>query len=447
MKRLLPILVILFLFTAAAFYSVTVTSCNPITKNDTTIHNNGTVISGHVYDESGYPFPGVRVYASPTNYTTTLRDGFFSLSNVSYPVSLIVKKEGDSTINVYQNLNANNPNLTCITYSQNTNFNEGVFILKYPLITPDKSLLVQFASEDIITFSYNYSVSDTVSARIPIKWQGDKQTVLGKLILITCKKSPFEPFLISSYEGYAEKTFYIDTNRIINTTFFASDFTANPEEAVVNLRNNSFGISSDVNVSFSLAGNNNSDLHLDYLNFRGERDFIVPKIFPTNRIHATALNQYSETNQDNYVINNGFTLENSILTFPALPEIALLNPPLNSTMVDSTTTFTVTGNTSSTGVYLYTFTIVGNFFHSVYIHNASPTFTYPDLSAYGFNLRKGTNYKWKVEKMAPFGNLDDYCSVPTNKILKNYDIQANSSLFTTKADTVITPRPVLGRTK
>lgn len=441
MRRIFSIVVPAVILLTAAFYSVTITSCQNVLKNDTTIHNNGTTIQGHVYDYAGFPFPGVKVYSSPTNYTTTLRDGYFSLSNVSYPVTLIAKKDGDSAINVYQNLNANNPNLTCNTSNtENTNVVEGVFIIHYPVVSPDKAMLIQFACEDIIKFNYEYSVSDTMLARIPIKWQGDKQTLLGKLILMKYKRNPFDPFLITSYDTYAEKTFYIDTNRIINTTFYESDFTANPDEAVVNVRNNSYGISSDVNLYFSLAGNNNSDLRLDHLNYRGERDFIVPKIFPVNRIHVTAFNKYSAATDDNYVINNGFVLENSIITFPAIPEIALLNPALNAVDIDSTAIFTVNGNTSSTGVYLYNFTIEGNFFHSVYIYNASPTFTYPDLSGYGFNLRKGSNYKWTVKKMAPFGNLDDYCSAPTNKILKSYDTQANASYFMTKADTVITPK-------
>jgi len=441
MRRILPFFVVFIFLLAAAFYSVTVTSCNPITKPDTTIINNGTVISGHVYDQNGFPFPGVRVYASPTNYTTTLRDGFFSLSNISYPVSLIVKKDGDSAINVYQNLNANNPNLTCNTSnSENTNFKEGEFFIHYPIVQPNKSMLIQFASEDIIRFSYSYSIQDTVSARVPISWQGDKSTLYGKLILMTCTRNPFPPFQITSYDSYAEKTFYIDTNRIINTTFVGTDFSTNPDEAIISVRNNSYGINSDVNVYFSLSGNNNSDLQLEHYDFRGTRDFVVPKIFPTNRMRILARNAYSESNLDNYVIYNAFTLENSIATFNGLPEIALLNPPLNSATADSTTDFTVTGNTSSTGVYMYNFTIEGNFFYSVYIYNASATFKYPDLSAYGFNLKRGTGYKWSVQKMAPFGNLDDYCSVPTNKIIKNFDIQANASYFSTRPPDTVSVR-------
>lgn len=448
MRRIFPIFVIVILLLTAAFYSVTVTSCNPITKPDTTNNNNGTVISGKVFDLNGYPFPGVKVYASPTNFTTTLPDGFFSLANISYPVSLVVKKDGDSTINIYQNLNANNPNLTYNSYSENTSFNEGEFFIHYPALTSDKSMLIQFATEDIITFSYNYSISDTVSARVPIKWEGNKQTLFGKLILIPYKRNPFSPFLISSYEGYAEKTFYIDTNRIINTTFTADDFTTNPSEGIISVRNNGFGISVDNNIYFSLSGNTNSDMLLEHYSFSGNFDFVVPNIFTVNRMRLISRRPYSVSNEDNYVINNAYTPENSIVTFNPIPEIALLEPPLNSTTVDSTTLFKVTGNTSTPGVYLYNYTIDGNFFYSVWIYNASAEFTYPDLSGYGlFNLRKGTNYKWSVQKVTPFGNLDDYCSAPVNKILKNYDIQSNSSRFMTKADTVVIPSPVLKKRK
>ncbi len=445
MGRILPYFFVIIFLLAAAFYSVTVTSCNPITKPDTTIHNNGTVISGHVYDLKGYPFPGVKVYASPTNYTTTLGDGFFSLANISYPISLIVKKDGDSTINVYQNLNANNPNLTYNTYSDNTNYKEGEFFIKYPLIPADKSLLIQFTSEDIISFSYNYSIRDTVSARVPITWEGNKQTLFGKLILMSYTRNPFQPFLIRSYDSYAERSFYIDTNRIINTTFdSASFYSANPDEGIVNVRNFNFSSTSDNNIYFSLAGNTNSDMALENYNFRGTFDFVVPKIFSTNRMHMTTYNPYTS---DSYIINNAYMPENSIITFNGIPEIALLNPPLNSANVDSTTQFFAKGNTTNPGVYCYQFVPEGNFVYSVWIYNNTETFTYPDLSKYGFNLKKGTAYKWTVQKFSPFGNLDDYCSVPTNKILKNFDVQVNASYFVTKADTVIAPRPYVNRTK
>ncbi len=438
MRRIFPILVTGFLFFTAAFYSATFTSCYNVVKTDSTAQN-GTTIQGNVYDISGFPFPGVKVYSSPTNYTTTLGDGYFSLSNVSYPLTLIVKKDGDSTINVYQNLNANNPKLTYNSYSENTNYKEGAFIINYPLITPDKSLLIQFASEDIINFSYNYSIGDTVSARVPIRWEGNKSTLFGKLILITYKRDLFAPFLISSYEAYAEKTFYIDTNRIINTTFYAEDFATNLEEAVVNVRNFNFGSTADNRIYFSLAGNTNSDLFLENYNFRGDFDFVVPKIFANNRLHITTTVPYTN---DSYISNNAFTQENSIITFNGIPEIGLLTPALNATDVDSTSTFSVAPNTTTPGVYCYMFQPEGNFTYGVWIYNTSQSFTYPDLSAYGFNLKRGTPYKWIVQKMAPFGNLDDYCSVPPNKIIKNYDTQTNASYFITKADTVVSPKRV-----
>jgi hypothetical protein len=187
-----------------------------------------------------------------------------------------------------------------------------------------------------------------------------------------------------------------------------------------------------------LAGNTNSDLFLDNYNFRGDFDFIVPKIFANNRMHITTNAPYST---DSYIANNAFTPENSIVTFNGIPEIALITPPLNGTDVDSTTTFFVKGNTTSVGVYCYNFNIEGNFLYSVWIYSASDTFTYPDLSAFGFNLRRGASYKWSVQKMAPFGNLDDYCSVPTNKILKNFDTQGNASYFSTRPPDTVSFRP------
>lgn len=438
MRRILPFIVTVSLLLIAAFYSVTLTSCqNPITKTDTTIHNNGTTISGHVYDVNGFPYKGVKVYASKTNFTTTLKDGFFSLSNITYPINLMILKDGDSTMNVYQGLNANNPNLTYNSYTENSNYNEGAFFINYPAVQPGKYLLIQFSSEDIISFSYNYSIHDSVHAEIPLTWQGDKQTLLGKLILMTYRRDAFAPFLISSYDAYAERTFYIDTNRIINTTFLGTDFTANPDEAVVNIRNYPYSPSSDNIIKFSLAGNTNSDMFLDNYNFRGSFNFVVPKIFANNRMHILTNSPYSS---DNYITNNAYTLENSIITFNGISELALLLPTLNATDVDSTSQFKITGNSVSTGIYCYQFQPKGNFTYSVWIYSASQEFKYPDLSAFGFNLKKGTSYKWIAQKIAPFGNLDDYCSVPTNKIIKNYDTQTNASYFTTKADSIITPR-------
>lgn len=444
MRRLLTFFSAVLILCIAAYFSITFTACqHPVSPNPNPPVT-GTTIQGHVYDVNGFPFWGVKVYSSPTNYTTTLRDGYFSLSNVTYPVTLIVKKDGDSTINVYQNLNANNPNLTYNSFSENTNFNEGAFLVHYPTVQPGKYMLIQFASEDIISFSYTFNVGDSVSARVPIKWQGDKSTIYGKLILMTYKRDPFSPFLISSYDAYAERSFYIDTNRIINTTFLGTDFTANPDEAIVNVKNYNFSTTSDNRISFSLAGNTNSDMFLDNYNFRGSFDFVVPKIFANNRMHITTNAPY---NSDSYIENNAFTPENSIITFNGIPEIGMITPALNATDVDSTSTFFVKGNTNTTGIYCYQFQPVGNFIYSVWIYSASDTFKYPDLSGYGFNLKKGTEYKWFVKKYAPFYNLDDYLAYPTNKQIRNYDVQTNASYFITKPDTSSGGRPSIKLSK
>lgn len=436
MKRFLTFIGAVLILCIAIVYSITFTACQPLTSSND--NGNGTTISGHVYDINGFPFWGVKVYSSPNNYTTTLRDGYFSLSNIKYPVTLVVKKDGDSTINVYQNLNANNPNLTYNCFSENTNFNEGAFLIHYPAVQPGKYMMIQFACEDIISFSYNYSYGDSVSARVPIKWQGDKSTIYGKLILMTYERNPFSPFLISSFDSYAERSFYIDTNRIINTTFQESDFTANPDEAIVNIKNYNYSTTSDNRIAFCLTGNTNSDMFLDNYNFRGSFDFVVPKIFAHNRLHVTTNAPYTS---DSYIANNAFVPENSIITFNGIPEIGMITPELNAADVDSTTTFFVKGNTNAIGVYSYQLQPVGNFIYSVWIYSASDTFTYPDLSGYGFSLKKGTEYKWFVQKLSPFYNLDDYVAYPTNKLIRNYDVQGNASYFTTKPDTSSGGRP------
>lgn len=430
MRRILYSIVPLLFIAAVMSYSLTITSCqNPVSQPDTT-HTNptGTSIQGKVFDVNGFPFRGVKVYASPTNYTTTLSDGFFSLGNISYPVSLMLLKDGDSTLNVYQNLNANNPNLTYNTYSANTNFKEGGFILRYPTVQPGKGMLIQFASEDIINFNYSYAIADSDSVAIPITWEGDKQTILGKLILMTYRRDAFSPFLISSYDSYAEKEFYIDTNRIINYTFQGTDFTTNPDEAVINVRNFSYSSSSDNRAYFSLSGNTNSEMFLENYNFRGSFNFIVPKIFSSNRMRITTNSQYSN---DSYVATNNYLLENSIITINGIPEIGLITPANNAVDVDSTATFLVNGNTSAQGVYIYQFQPDNNLFYTVWLYNSTPQFKYPDLSGYGFNLKRGANYKWTVQKLSPFYSLDDYVAYPTNKLIRSFDTQVNASYFTT----------------
>ena len=425
MRRILPILSTIFFLSGLAFYSATFTSCYTV-GSDSTKPGLGTTISGKVYDNTGFPFKGVKVHASPTNFTTTLADGSFLLSNISYPVTLIVTKDGDTTISVFQGLNANNPQLTYNTYGENNNSNFGQFHITYPAVPVGKSLLIKFASEDIVAFDYVYSDADSISANVDMRWQGDKNTVLGKLILMVVQKNGTSPV---RYDSYAEKTFYVDSKRIISANYTAGDFSFNPDEAIVNVRNFNFSQSSENNIYMSLAGNTNSDLFLDNLSYvGGTHEFIVPKVFTTNRFRVTASSPYGDYN---YIQNNAFCPENYILTLSGIPELALLLPIDNAKAVDSTADFKITGNTTANGVYVYDFQIEGNFFYSVKLYSNLQEFKYPDLSAYGFNLRRGQNYTWTAQKISPFGNLDDYLSAPVNKILKNYNIQTNLSHFKT----------------
>lgn len=232
---------------------------------------------------------------------------------------------------------------------------------------------------------------------------------------------------ISAYNTYAEKTFYVDANRIIDARFTAADFST-PDNAVINVRNGNFSATCDVNSYFSLAGNINSDMFLEHINQVGEFDFVVPKVFSSNRIRISTHAPYED---DAYVENNIFTQENSIVTFNGINKIGFANPLLNAVDVDSTTLFKVIPNSTPIGIFLYSFEPVGNFYRKVWIYNTSEQFTYPDLSQYGYNLARGKEYKWAVQKIAPFGNLDDYFSAASNKLIRNYNIQANSSYFTT----------------
>lgn len=404
---------------------LTFNSCQIPNANDSTQTPLGTVISGKVFDTRGFPFMDVKVHSSAANYTQTLADGSFTLTNITYPVTLFLKRDIDSTPNVYIGLNSNNPQLTYNTYGDNSNFNSGQFRISYPAVPLGKGLLIKFTCEDIVDFNYTFMESDSISATVPITWQGDKSTVLGKLILMTYTRNSFNR--ISAYNTYAEKTFYVDANRIIDARFTAADFST-PDNAVINVRNGNFSATCDVNSYFSLAGNINSDMFLEHINQVGEFDFVVPKVFSSNRIRISTHAPYED---DAYVENNIFTQENSIVTFNGINKIGFANPLLNAVDVDSTTLFKVIPNSTPIGIFLYSFEPVGNFYRKVWIYNTSEQFTYPDLSQYGYNLARGKEYKWAVQKIAPFGNLDDYFSAASNKLIRNYNIQANSSYFTT----------------
>ena len=425
LRRILLLTAYIFLLLIGGFYSFTFTSCQNAIKSDSTNVPLGTVISGKVYDNRGFPFKDVKVHSSATNFTTSLGDGSFVLTNISYPVTLFLKRDVDSTPNVYIGLNANNPQLTYNTYGDNSNFNSGEFRVSYPAVPPGRGLLLKFTSEDAIDFNYIYTDSDSISARVPLTWQGDKSTVLGKLILITYSRNSVNR--IDSFKTYAEKTIYVDANRIIDARFTASDLSV-PDRGVVNVRNGNFSTTCDVNAYFSLAGNTNSDMFLEHLNRVGEFDFNVPKVFTSNRIRISTHAPYED---DAYIENTVFTQENSIVTLNGINKIGFAVPALNAADVDSTTLFKVIPNSTPIGIFLYSFEPTDNFFKKVWIYTTAEQFTYPDLSQYGYNLARNKNYKWSVQKIAPFGNLDDYFSASSNKLIRNYNIQANSSYFTT----------------
>lgn len=355
-------------------------------------------IKGIVLDEKYFPVPNVNVSISFGGSAVTSDNGKFELSTDKFPYYISVIDNANSIGVIYMGLNILNPELIFFGVKSPRNVNTEVVKIKLSSVSPGRSALIKFVSNDIF-YSNDILVSPGETQKlITVEWPSTSASINGKVIYL--EKST------DAYLRYCEKPITITKDFYPQTISFDSlSHYTNPGQSFIKLylpildyNKKGFSVFADF-----LALHRNAEILLNTTEGNIiSTDVLVPQNLPFGfRLKVSG----------NGFFKNGAGFVNNFYAYPGTSlNINNETPPILSAPqdeffgVDKNTQFSYEWG-SGTGIYVvhfHCFDPVADF----YVVTKDRQIYSP--LEYSSGILKGEEYKWYVSMYLTYISVDDF---------------------------------------
>ncbi len=373
---------------------------NPVTP-PTTI-----TVSGKALDTYGNPSAASTVVIGNQS-TTTAGDGSFTINNVSTPYDVWVLNSTTGVFGV-KGLSITNPYIPASISPGNTQS----LLVTIPMVPAGSKATVIF--QDTLTgkvSGFGQVLANNTQANLSIGGING-QNVAGKLYLIQYNISGG---VVSSYTGYAEMqaAFTVGASPSFTFASIGGGLGGSTVSGTVN-SSGSTNLKAQLYINF---GNKNNSVHrggfIEQVTFTattGAYNFNVPTgTTSTANLNIVAITPdtigiYPNIKQRMLTVQAGAS--GSVVSIDS--SCSILTPGNGATNVDTTSLFSYYGG-SGNSVHIIHITQTAN--QKTYqVLTKGTSFTFPNLSAYGYNFTSGANYTYMVSNTLDINSVNDYCA-------------------------------------
>ncbi len=364
-------------------------------------------VSGRVVAAfSGKPLDNIEVFIEGHSSVKTKANGQFTISNVTAPYDLIAIKSSSKVVMIYQGLTRTDPIIFFQGFSEGSKTKsakiEGTVSggAAYPLPPSYVSKIVAVDTSQNEGITYTAGISDKTGAyKYLAKWRNDSTTTID-MHALQWKEAAGVPV---AYTGYGKLTGIALTDgdmlknqdivlQAIGSTRFKGHvsvpnaYEVDSKKMYINFDNKSF---------MRTVKDSSSKLDFDY---------------PSPQIAGAKLDlELSARNANSHSLRflTGLALNTGPINIEIPKAAEPLKPDNNATEIDNSTSFS--WSSFANGIYFVEIVRSFDLSHDqpfYYFYTKDTSITIPDLTAFGLELPKSTEYEWDIVGIAPYKSVD-----------------------------------------
>ena len=183
-------------------------------------------ISGKVLDERYFPVPGLKLYFSGGQSTTTNGDGKFNVSIESTSYDVFIYDYANLNATVYRGLSTNTPELTFFGNTSSKYVNTDIVKVNFLPVPQGRTAIIKFVSDNIFSCKEVTASAGEKSKILSVDYPSTKDYINGRIIYL--EKTGM------SYEKYSEKTVTVmKDNYNQSVSFDSASYYTKPENSSV----------------------------------------------------------------------------------------------------------------------------------------------------------------------------------------------------------------------